>query len=152
MKSWNTPSIESIRISKRRNTASTQKYPWILPSTDSIPEYRTPRYSKYSSIPQYWTPKYCRYGSVCSTESWNTASSSNIPQYTKPKYCEYMEVPQVFLLPGARSICEPFLRLLRYVYKALRSAGGLRFRPVRSLTARKEQTKAMWLKRTEVHT
>ena len=47
-------------------------------STDIIPEYRTPKYFKYSSIPEYRTPKFFK--------------DKQLPEYSAPKYFKYKQI------------------------------------------------------------
>ena len=51
------------------------RIPEYFKSTDSIPEYRTPKCSKYGSVPEYRTPKYLK--------------CKQYPECLTPKYCEY---------------------------------------------------------------
>ena len=110
MKSWNTPSIESISGTKRRNTASTQSMSSTgslnTSSTDSIPEYRTPKYFKYSSIPEYRTTKYLKYKQYPEYSTPKYLKFKQYLEYWPPKYLEVQAVSTRVLGPeilGARS-------------------------------------------------
>ena len=116
MKSWNTPSIESISSTKCRNTASTQSTSSTgslnTSSADSVPEYRSPKYSRvhqYSgvskpkilqvqAVSRVFNPEILRVLAVSrSTQSPNTASTWSTWSIFSWEYFT--------LLPGTRNIC-----------------------------------------------
>ena len=80
---------------KCRNTASTQstsgKGSLNTSITESIPEYRTPKYSKYSSIPEYRTPKYFKYSSIPEYRTTKYLKYKQYPEYSTPKYLKFKQ-------------------------------------------------------------